>query len=339
MNYYPFHLGDYTAHTAHLEPLEDLAYRRMLDAYYLREGPLPVEVADVARLIRMRQNLAEVELVLREFFQLSADGWRHARCDEEIERMQARQAAAEEKTTHERDRMRRHRERRAELFDDLRQVGITPAWDVPITELQRLHSAHCKPPETGLKREQVISGDGPATAIPTPTPTPTPVITPLPPAEGQWAEPAPRESRVSTPETIAGDICKALKLAGIGRVNPSHQRLQMLVQAGATVADFRAHIPAAKEKGEPFSWLLAAVEAERKRAAAVLPTLHKGPLPRDVVGPVAESFRQRDMRDSAARMSKLSPLSVDQSLLPVEQPRTIFTEGSVNVVVPAIASH
>ena len=41
MNYYPFHLGDYAAHTAHLEPMEDLAYRRMLDAYYLREAPLP----------------------------------------------------------------------------------------------------------------------------------------------------------------------------------------------------------------------------------------------------------------------------------------------------------
>lgn len=36
MNYFPFHVGDYAAHTAHLEPLEDLAYRRMLDAYYLR---------------------------------------------------------------------------------------------------------------------------------------------------------------------------------------------------------------------------------------------------------------------------------------------------------------
>jgi uncharacterized protein YdaU (DUF1376 family) len=44
MNYYPFHVGDYAAHTAHLEPMEDLAYRRMLDAYYLRESPLPVDV-------------------------------------------------------------------------------------------------------------------------------------------------------------------------------------------------------------------------------------------------------------------------------------------------------
>lgn len=94
MNYYPFHLGDYAAHTAHLEPLEDLAYRRMLDAYYLRESPLPADPADVARIIRMRQNMVEVEVVLREFFHLSAEGWRHVRCDEEIEHMQDKQAKA-----------------------------------------------------------------------------------------------------------------------------------------------------------------------------------------------------------------------------------------------------
>src|SRR5690606_3440800 len=84
MNYYPFHLGDYAAHTAHLEPLEDLAYRRMLDFYYLRETPLPSDPREVARVIRMRQNMDEVEAVLSEFFQLGNDGWAHVRCDQEI---------------------------------------------------------------------------------------------------------------------------------------------------------------------------------------------------------------------------------------------------------------
>ena len=50
MNYYPFHLGDYAAHTAHLEPMEDLAYRRMLDLYYRTEKPLPLDTAEIARL-------------------------------------------------------------------------------------------------------------------------------------------------------------------------------------------------------------------------------------------------------------------------------------------------
>lgn len=92
MNFYPFHLGDYHAHTGHLEPFEDLAYRRMLDAYYLREGALPKDPAEVARLIRMRANVAEVKAVLAEFFQEQDDGWHHGRCDLEIAKIRKQQA-------------------------------------------------------------------------------------------------------------------------------------------------------------------------------------------------------------------------------------------------------
>lgn len=88
MNYYPMHIGDYAAHTGHLDPLEDIAYRRMLDAYYLAEGPLPLDVERVCRLIRMRDHAAIVRDVLNEFFIQTDEGWRHARCDAEIERKQ-----------------------------------------------------------------------------------------------------------------------------------------------------------------------------------------------------------------------------------------------------------
>jgi uncharacterized protein YdaU (DUF1376 family) len=83
MNYYPFHLGDYASHTAHLEPMEDLAYRRMLDLYYRTEKPLP-DAEDVARLIRMREFTAEVMRVLCEFFKNSPQGWTHSRCEREL---------------------------------------------------------------------------------------------------------------------------------------------------------------------------------------------------------------------------------------------------------------
>lgn len=94
MNYFPFHLGDYSAHTGHLDLLEDLAYRRCLDAYYLREGPLPKDASEVARIIRMRDHAATVRDVLNEFFELCDDGWRHARCDQEIDRMRDKQSKA-----------------------------------------------------------------------------------------------------------------------------------------------------------------------------------------------------------------------------------------------------
>lgn len=94
MNYYPFHLGDYAAHTGHLEPMEDLAYRRLLDVYYMREGALPADIQVTAKLVRLRSCAADVESVLNEFFVLTEDGWRHQRCEREIEKMQDKQAKA-----------------------------------------------------------------------------------------------------------------------------------------------------------------------------------------------------------------------------------------------------
>ena len=94
MNYYAFHVGDYVVHTRHLDLMEDLAFRRMLDLYYTREKPLPDEVEQIGRLIGMRDHLAVIRDVLNEFFKASAEGWRNERCDAEIARMLDKQAKA-----------------------------------------------------------------------------------------------------------------------------------------------------------------------------------------------------------------------------------------------------
>jgi len=176
VNYYPFHIGDFAAHTAHLSWEEDIAYRRMLDWYYLNEKALPLDVVKVARLIRMPKSLPAIQVVLDEFFVQSDDGWHNKRADEELTAMLAKQEQQAVKDEHESERMRRYREKRATMFASLRAVGVVPAWDVAMKELQRLFDAHCNAPETDLQREQGVSGDAPATAIPTPTPTPTPTI-------------------------------------------------------------------------------------------------------------------------------------------------------------------
>jgi uncharacterized protein YdaU (DUF1376 family) len=172
VNFYPFHLGDYAAHTSYLEPLEDLAYRRMLDLYYMREGALPADPAEIARIIRMRAHQAEVEVVLRDFFVKSDDGWHNKRADQELTAMLAKQEQAAAKNAHEAERMSRYRERRAVMFAALRAVGIVPAWDVKMGVLQELYNANCNAPEMDLQREQDENGNGPATAIPIPIPTP-----------------------------------------------------------------------------------------------------------------------------------------------------------------------
>jgi uncharacterized protein YdaU (DUF1376 family) len=86
MNFYPFHLGDYVKKTAHLTPTEDLIYRRLIDRYYMTEAPIPLDIECVARLIGMRDHVSFVSDILSEFFLKSEDGYRHERCDEEIEK-------------------------------------------------------------------------------------------------------------------------------------------------------------------------------------------------------------------------------------------------------------
>jgi uncharacterized protein YdaU (DUF1376 family) len=88
MHYYQFNIGDYASHTRHLTNLEDLAYRRLLDAYYLQERPLNAGVTAVARQINMRDHEAEVKAVLEEFFELTEDGWANRRADQEIAKYQ-----------------------------------------------------------------------------------------------------------------------------------------------------------------------------------------------------------------------------------------------------------
>jgi uncharacterized protein YdaU (DUF1376 family) len=81
VNFYDFHIGDYASRTAHLEPMEDLAYRRMLDLYYMREEALPSDVQEVARLLRLRGQETVIQAVLAEFFTLTDRGWEHAKCE------------------------------------------------------------------------------------------------------------------------------------------------------------------------------------------------------------------------------------------------------------------
>jgi uncharacterized protein YdaU (DUF1376 family) len=122
--------------------MEDLAYRRMLDAYYLREGQLPTDVSEVSRLIRLRDQAAIVRDVLNEFFQQTPEGWRHIRCDEEIAKMQDKQAKARSS---------------AQASVNARRAKANPTLTEGLTDAQ----------QTFNERSTDVQ-------LPTPTPTPTP---------------------------------------------------------------------------------------------------------------------------------------------------------------------
>lgn len=84
MHFYPFHIGDYAKHTKGLSIIEDIAYRRILDEYYLSERPLNGSSTDVARMIGMRDYVDDVAYVLNRFFAHTDDGWFSRRADAEI---------------------------------------------------------------------------------------------------------------------------------------------------------------------------------------------------------------------------------------------------------------
>jgi uncharacterized protein YdaU (DUF1376 family) len=92
MHYYSFHVSDYIHDTAHLSNYEDLAFRRLLDLYYTSEKPIPNQTHEVARRIRMSNQINAVQTVLEEFFMFDMENncWFHKRCDETIAAYQAK---------------------------------------------------------------------------------------------------------------------------------------------------------------------------------------------------------------------------------------------------------
>lgn len=122
MIWYKFHIGDYLTHTIHLDDADDLAYRRLLDLYYLSEKPLSLDINNVAKKVRMDPEI--VEPMLREFFERTDEGWRNPRADAEIEKYNekcavnrdsaaARHAKKAEKNVSNANAVRTHSERSA----------------------------------------------------------------------------------------------------------------------------------------------------------------------------------------------------------------------------------
>ena len=96
MHYFQFNIGDYQSHTAHLSDIEDLAYRRLLDWYYLHEGPIPLDLNETARQIRMRSHCECITSVLQEYFEHTEKGWIHHRANREISKTVDKSSKASE---------------------------------------------------------------------------------------------------------------------------------------------------------------------------------------------------------------------------------------------------
>jgi uncharacterized protein YdaU (DUF1376 family) len=130
--------------------MEDLAYRRLLDLYYMRELPLPADIETTAKLVRMRSMFGDVASVLREFFTLTEAGWTHSRCDSEIAKMQDKQEKARASGI---------------ASANARRVYAERAAQAKLTDVDKKQT----------DAERALGGSATDAQLPTPTPTPTPI--------------------------------------------------------------------------------------------------------------------------------------------------------------------
>ena len=284
MNYYERHLGDYARDAGHLTMLEHGAYTLLLDRYYTTEQGIPADQAHRICRARTRDERAAVDAVLQEFFTLT-DGVHHQkRVDAEIVRYRESEPDREAKRENERERQRRARERRRELFDLLRQHGIVPAYDAPMSELQTLASRVKSQPVT-----QPVTRDDTATQTPD-TRHQIPNTNTQHPATSTGGGAGDSDS---PPEpSMAGIVCGQLRRLGIADTNPGHPSLLALLEAGAQPSEFAAFADKAKGKSSPFAYLLRAVASERENAAQMAGKLHQGAMPQRALTPAEQRVLQ-----------------------------------------------
>ena len=78
--------------------------------------------------------------------------------------------------------------------------------------------------------------------------------------------------------SLAGQVCMAMKAAGISDINPGHLDLLKLIEAGATLDEFIGAASEARAKSKGFAYAIGTVKRRREEAAAAKP-LHQGAMP------------------------------------------------------------
>ena len=244
MNYYEHHLGDFMRDTAHLTMVEECAYRRLLDAYYIRERALPGDVRECAKLARAsnKPERDAVAYVLREFFELREDGHHQGRADKEIARFQEKREKARSSINQRWERERAKAGKNNERNTNVSNAGYERTTDdihrAPVPRHQTPDTRHQTPEDT-----QSLSATAPARVSP------------------------------------AVAVCIALREAGVAAVNAQHPTLLALLEAGAEPAEFVSAAELAMGRTDPFAYLLGVVKGRRADAARVAQEVRHGPMP------------------------------------------------------------
>jgi uncharacterized protein YdaU (DUF1376 family) len=91
MHFYSHHISDFNQSTRHCSRLERSIYRDLIEFYYDKEKPLPLDLNLLCRKIiaNSDEEISAVKTILSEFFTETEDGYVNQRCQKEIDKYQA----------------------------------------------------------------------------------------------------------------------------------------------------------------------------------------------------------------------------------------------------------
>ncbi|MDR3015214.1 MAG: YdaU family protein [Delftia acidovorans] len=282
MNYYPFHIGDYVSATRHLSWDEDCAYRRLLDTYYTTEGALPAELRAVCRLVlaTTTEQREAVEIVLKEFFELTEAGWVNSRADKEIEVMRGKQEK-------QRERANKRWAKKPEGGDEQAPSNTGNGNGSTGASAGDEHAAMPRHEESDATASEVHANAMPPT--PTPTPTPTPINTPS--NEGVTRKRSTTPARpADVPDNVWNDFLAVRKAKRAPLTDTALEGIaREAAKAGLSLADAIAYCCEAGWQGFNAGWY-----AERRGVGRV-PARQQ-----------PQSFAQQDREEGMRRWEQMT---------------------------------
>lgn len=285
MNFYPRYPGDYAKKTARLTLAEHGAYALLLDELYSSEEPLPADTEELCRICRAisKNERDAVIRVAEKFFPVGEDGLRrNERAEEEIAKARPKIDAAK---ANGKKGGRPKKEPKEE--PTAKPTGFPNCGDFENPAETQWKSSPHPEPDSSLRSEN------------THTEFSTDVV------------------RVGSD---AGDVCRAMKAQGIGDVNPGHLDLLMLLNAGATRAEFEGAAREAKDRGKGFAYAVGIVKRRREEAASAKP-LHQGAMPQPTIS-------RKDLQlQTAALMTGAVPMP--NRVRPITESETIDVDTRI----------
>lgn len=297
----------WTAKTAHLSPMREGLYLRMIIWTMTHERPLPLPMKDCCAVARTKnsQQAGAVGDLLAEFFTRQADGWHQKTSDEVLHWWHTSGEAAS--VTHRRStqaRVMSLRNRAAAMHQALRSAGVKTTSRMGVGELRRLAAEHgvTLPEEPDCVTRNGVRNGMRNAHIQNPVTQSRFSSAPVGVTPGRNGAPAPalEDDDKPGPYTLA---LRALVAGGLTDAYPGHTVFVELVAAGVTPDTFKVTAIEAKRRGKGFGWAMAAIKGRLADAAAEpvnRPPSAGSPFPEGLLTPEGEKRILAAMADPEA---------------------------------------